>query len=146
MKPLRPSIFAGATAALAGAVWLPFVYVHLFTSTPSNTTPWQSAFDQLAFDLSAESPSALLMAVWYALPLAWFGLAALFFVALRFTYSAALVFVGLALALAVASSAMFGWSTAFLFGSPVLLGVAHARRVKPSMPNARLSPRIRDDA
>jgi len=96
---LSHSTLAGFTAALAGAVWLPFVYVHLFTSTPSNSTPWQTAVDQVAFDLSSESPSALLMAVWYGMPVAWFALSALFFAVPRFKRPAALVIAGLALVL-----------------------------------------------
>jgi hypothetical protein len=125
------STLAGIAAALAGAAWLPFFYVYLFTSRPSNSSLWQSAFDQVAFDLSSESPNALLMAVWYCIPFAWFALGAFFFAVSRFAHLSALVAVGFALVLALASSAIMGWGSAFLFCLPFLYGVAHLRHVEP---------------
>ena len=125
---MKSSTLAGIAAALAGAAWLPFFYVYLFTSRPSNSSLWQSAFDQVAFDLSSESPNALLMTVWYCIPFAWFALGAFFLAVPRFAPFAALVAVGFALILALSSSAMLGWGTAFLFGVPVLFGVSHLRR------------------
>ena len=128
---LKPSTLAGFAAALAGAAWLPFFYVYLITSRPSNSSLWQSAFDQVAFDLSTESPNALLMAVWYCIPFAWFALGAFFFAVSRFARLSALVAVGFALVLALASSAIMGWGTAFVFCLPVIFGVAHLRHAKP---------------
>jgi len=129
---LTLSTLAGLVAVVAGVAWLPFFYVHLFTAMPSGLSPWQAAVHQVAFDLSAQSPSAALMALWYCMPLLWFVLAALLLAMPRFSYALALVLIGAALALALASSAILGWGTIFLFGVPAGLGLAHLRRVQAS--------------
>ena len=125
---------AGLVAVVAGAAWLPFLYVHLFTAMPNGSSPWQAAMHQVAFDLSSESPSATLMALWYSMPLLWFVLAAVQLSMRRFRYTPALVAIGVALVLALASSAMLGWGSIFLFGVPAVLGVAHLRvQASPSV-------------
>lgn len=127
---LSSSTLAGSFAILAGAVWLPFFYVYLFTSVPAHSTTWSAAIDQIAFDFSPESPSRALMAVWYAMPFIWFVLAALLFSVSRLRYFTVLVLVGCTITVALLSSSIFGWGTAFLFGLPAWFGVVHARRVK----------------
>jgi glucan phosphoethanolaminetransferase (alkaline phosphatase superfamily) len=131
-RNLRLSTVAGLVALVAGAAWLPFFYFHLFTAMPSELGPWQAAIHQVAFDLSSQSPSAVLMAFWYSMPLLWFVLAALLLSISRFTHAMAWVLIGAALFLAFASSAMLGWGTIFLFGVPAVLAVVHLRRVQAS--------------
>ncbi|WP_341909789.1 hypothetical protein [Polaromonas sp. YR568] len=129
---LSSSTLAGSFAILAGAVWLPFLYVYLFTSVPIHATAWGAAIDQIAFDFSLDGPSRTLMAVWYAMPIVWFVLAALLFSVSRLRYFTVLVLVGVTTTVALISSVMFGWGTAFLFGLPVWFGVVHARGMKRS--------------
>ena len=129
-SPLSLSVLAGSFAVLAGAVCLPFLYVHLFTALPRNTSPMEAAYAQFKFDFSAESPNAFLMAVWYGLPFAWFALGTSFLVSPDASYAKARIQIAAAAVLVMASVAAFGWQTTFLFGLPLFFSMSSARKAK----------------
>ena len=123
-----PSVLAGGFAVLAGAICLPFLYVHLFTALPHNISAMEAAYAQFKFDLSSESPSALLMALWYSLPLAWFALSTSFLLAAHPGHAKAWLQVAAAGVLTLVSVAVFGWQTIFLFGLPLFFSISGARK------------------
>jgi hypothetical protein len=129
-SPFSPSVLAGTFAVLAGAICLPFLYVHLFTALPRDTGPMEAAYAQFKFDFSSESPNALLMAVWYGLPFAWFALGTSFLLPPHAGYAKARIQIAAAGVLALVSVAVFGWQTTFLFGLPLFFSISGARKAK----------------
>jgi hypothetical protein len=102
----------------------------LFTALPRNTSPLEAAYGQFKFDFSSVSPNALLMAVWYGLPFAWFALGASFLVPPLAGHARARIEIAAAGVLALISVAVFGWQTTFFFGLPLFFSISGARKAK----------------